>query len=72
MHPQDVTPGSIEPGEKYDLVPWLDAIERVEDVGLEDEPGRWGALVTLIWRQIEIGQGRFHPSNWGQLELWLL
>jgi hypothetical protein len=55
MHPQDIATGSIEPGEKYDLVPWLDAIKRVEDVGLEDEPRRRGALVTLIWGQIEIG-----------------
>jgi hypothetical protein len=46
MHPQDVATGSIEPGEKHDLVPWPDAIKRVEDVGLADEPRRRGALVT--------------------------
>jgi hypothetical protein len=63
MHPEDVATGSIEPGEKYDVVPWPDAIERVEDVGLEDEPGRRRALITLIWGQIEVGQGRFDPSN---------
>jgi hypothetical protein len=72
MHPQDVATGSIEPGKKYDLVPWPDAIERVEDAGLENEPGRRGALVTLIWGQIEIGQGRFDSSKWSQLELWLV
>jgi hypothetical protein len=49
MHPQDVARGSIKPREKYDLVVWPDSIKRVEDVGLEDEPGRRGALITLIW-----------------------
>jgi hypothetical protein len=68
MHAQHVAPSAVEPGEDVDLIARTEAPEALEHRRLEDEPGRWGALVRLTGSRLEMRQRRLDPSNGPHLE----
>ena len=67
MHDEDLAVGAVEPGEDQQVIPGLDAVQRVEDVLVEDEPGVGRPLVALLRGGREVAKGRGDPPDDAEL-----
>ena len=61
---EHVATRKVQPGKDDDPVPRLQIPDGIVDVGVEDEPGFWSALVALTRCIREVDQRRLHVSNW--------
>jgi hypothetical protein len=68
MDDEHVALGSIEPGEDEHLVARLEALQPVDEVLLEDDPGVGRALVALPGRRRRVGELGLDPADWAEVE----
>jgi hypothetical protein len=68
MDHEDIPVGTVEPGQDQELVAGLNALQRVEHVGLEADPGIRRTLVALLRSGIRIGQWRADAADFPEIE----
>jgi hypothetical protein len=68
MDHEHVAVGAMEPGEDEHFVAGLDALQPIEDVGVELDPGVRRALVALLRGGFRIGQRRGDAADFPELE----
>ena len=68
MDDERVAIGPVKPGQDEELVSGLDALEPLDDVGLEDQPRIGRALVALLGRRLRVRERRGDPADCPDVE----
>ena len=64
MDGEGVAAGEVEPGDEDDLVAFLGAVEGRGEVGVDGDPGIWGAFVTLFGGVGAVFYGGLDEADW--------
>ena len=68
MDDEDIAVGAVEPGQDQELIACLNALQSVEHVRLEGDPGIGRTLIALLRSGIRVRQRRADAADLAEVE----